>query len=335
LAAAIDWDATMALRMRLDALGFGVAEAMDTAQRFELGWPGAQRLIRECGALRLAHGFVAGAACDQLAGRPERAELAAAVAFQARFIQECGGLPVILPILPLARADEDEQVAVYGAILDAVDGPVLLHWLGAQFLPELAGYFPGRSLTRILERHAPKVRGLKLSLLEVEREVALRRELLARDQILLTGDDLDFGKLIAGGDGSDWSIAPVKRVSSLAGRELALGDFSHALLGIFVAFAEPAAIALAHLAGGVAARYRQLMEPCEALGRHLFSAPVAHYKAGLAFLAWLNGLQSNPMLPNHREQERDREHYLRCAELASAAGVIENAELAAERLGAT
>lgn len=335
IASAIDWETTLALRRRLDALGFGVAEAMDTAQRFELGWPAAERLIRACGELRLAHGFVAGAAADHVLGVTTRDALIAGVAHQARFIQHCGGIPIVLPMPWLARrrTGEDEYVEVYGAILEELEGPVLLHWLGADFLPELAGYFPGRSLARILARDAEKVRGVKLSLLDPAREVAIRRELLARDQIVLTGDDLNFGHLIAGGDAADWSIAPIERESALGGHALPLGDFSHALLGILDAIAEPASLALAHLARGDAARYRALMEPCEALGRHLFAPPVSSYKAGLAFLAWLNGLQPNPMLPNHLERTREREHYLRAAELASAASALRDVNLAAERLG--
>ena len=47
LAAAIDWDATLAFRRHLWSLGLGVAEAMDTAQRgMGLDWPTAQELIR-------------------------------------------------------------------------------------------------------------------------------------------------------------------------------------------------------------------------------------------------------------------------------------------------
>jgi hypothetical protein len=334
LAAAIDWEATAALRRHLDALGFGVAEAMDTAQRFELGWPGAERLIRACGALRLANGFVAGAGCDHLDGAVDRRTLAEGVAWQARFIAEHGGLPILLPIAQLSRggAGEDEFVELYGAILERVDGPVLMHWLGEVFAPELAGYFPGRSLTRVLEGHASKVRGLKLSLLDAEREVALRRELLERDQILLTGDDWSFGRLIAGGDAASWQLAPVQRTLELDGSPLPVGDFSHALLGVLDAVAAPMAVALGFLAHGDLASYRALAEPCEQLGRHLFEAPTPHYKAGLAFLAWLNGLQPDPMLPNHLERARDRDHYLRAAELASRAGAILDAAGAASRL---
>ena len=44
--AAIDWDATLAYRRYLWSLGFGVAEAMDTAQRgMGLDWPTSLELI--------------------------------------------------------------------------------------------------------------------------------------------------------------------------------------------------------------------------------------------------------------------------------------------------
>jgi hypothetical protein len=116
-------------------------------------------------------------------------------------------------------------------------------------------------------------------------------------------------------------------------RDVPLGDFSHGLLGIFDAIAEPASLALEFLARGDETRYRSLMEPCELLSRHLFQAPTRHYKAGLALLSWLNGLQPNPMLAQHEERARDREHYLTAVELASRAGVLRDADLAAERLG--
>lgn len=332
----IDWQATMAVRRHLDRLGFGVAEAMDTAQRFALGWPAAERLILECGALGLRHGFVAGAGTDHLTGIESKTDLVEGVAFQARVIRQAGGIPIVLPMpwLPRHGATEADYVSVYGDIARACEGPLLVHWLGPMFLPELDGYFPGDSFRKVMALDPEKVRGCKLSLLDAHLEVDLRRELLARDQVVFTGDDLHFARLILGGaaDEGTTSVPPVERWSTLGGQDLALGDFSHALLGALDAVALPAQLALRFLARRDGARYLELMAPCEALGRHVFEAPTARYKAGLAFLAWLNGLQDNAMLVNHEERGRDRGHYLGCAALAAAAGALRDAELAARRL---
>src|SRR5919112_3150804 len=54
LDAAIDWDATLAYRRHLGAWGFGIAEAMDTAQRgMGLDWPSSLLLIEK--SLKEAH----------------------------------------------------------------------------------------------------------------------------------------------------------------------------------------------------------------------------------------------------------------------------------------
>jgi hypothetical protein len=322
----IDWDVTLGLRTRLDDLGFGVAEAMDTAQRFQIGWSNASQLIERTGALDLANGFVAGAGVDHLDGTGSLSDLVEGVVFQARFIQEAGGIPILLPLVRLAQqgSEEEDYVRVYSEIIERLEGPLFVHWLGEMFLPALEGYFPGESFERVMAFDPAKVRGAKLSLLDAELEKRLRSSLLERDQLMLTGDDFHFGDLIAGG--------PLERTTTLAGREVALGDFSHGLLGIFDGIAEPASVALAFLARGDLARYHALMEPCERLGRHLFQAPTLHYKSGLAFLSWVNGFQPNAMLVQHEERARSPEHYVEAARLASEAGVIVDAEAAATRL---
>lgn len=335
LAEHVDWPRTFELRRRLDGLGFGIAEAMDTAQRFSVGWSVASRLIEGCGEQRLANGFVAGASSDSIAPTTHLDALVAAIVEQARFIQRCGGWPMLLPISALAQlgADEDLYVATYRRILEQLDGPVFVHWLGEMFAPALRGYFPGRSFERVMELDPAKVRGAKLSLLDDALELRLRRALLERDQLLLTGDDFHFAGLIGGGDPSAGGVAPpVERDTDVGGRRVSLGDFSHALLGAFDGVAAPAGVALQWLARGELDRYTRLMAPCEALARVVFEPPTQRYKCGLAFLAWLNGLQPNFQLANHEERLRDVEHYARVAELAARAGAIENAEIAAARL---
>ncbi|MFT7670254.1 MAG: hypothetical protein ACI8X5_002962 [Planctomycetota bacterium] len=323
----IDWESTLSLRKRLGQLGFGIAEAMDTAQRFQIGWDNAQHLIECTGALRLKNGFIAGAGVDHLESIESEDDLVAGVIYQARLIQAAGGTVILLPLiwLPQNGLLEDDYVRIYGRIIEGLSGPLFIHWLGEMFLPELAGYFPGKSFSRIMALDAHKLRGAKLSLLDADFERRLRRELLTRDQIMLTGDDFNFGELMVGGTGD--------RQTELAGRSVPLGDFSHGLLGIFDAIFEPASCALRFLAHGNEAKFTELMTPCEVLGRHLFENPTRHYKAGLAFLSYLNGAQTNPMLVQHEERARDIQHYFEAARLASLAGGIKDATLAASRLG--
>ncbi len=334
----VDWKATAAFRTRLGSHGFGIAEAMDTAQRFELGWPAADRLIEICGGLGLETGFVAGASTDHLGHPPgSERELVEAVAWQCERIREHGGVAVLLPMVWLLENgyDADGFVKVHERILERVHGPLILHWLGPMFLASLQGYFPGDSFARILALDPTKVRGCKLSLLDDAMELGVRRSIADRDQVVFTGDDFHFGELVLGGDPRDAARElpmPIVRVGEFAGRPLTHGDFSHALLGIFDAIARPFGVALELLAQGDVAGYRAIAAPCEALGQHVFEAPTQHYKAGLAFLSWLNGYQDNAMLVNHAERCRDRGHYVRLVELASAAGAIEDADTAAERL---
>ena len=324
----IDWPGTMQLRREMDTFGIGIAEAMDTAQRFFLGWPAARRLIAETGALSLTNGFCAGAGTDQLPRIDRHSDLIDAVVEQCAYITSHGGIPVILPMPWLCeqRADEREFVEVYEAIIREVRGPVFLHWLGPMFLASLEGYFPGRSFEKIMAIDPSVVRGCKLSLLDRAFEERVRRELLPREQIVLTGDDFHFGQLICG-DGE-----PPTRTTRVGEREVALGDFSHALLGILDAIGKPTQAALQALQAGDRARYGELMDRCEELGRFVFQAPTQHYKAGLAFLAWLNGQQDSFMLVNREELARDRDHYLRCAELARAAGCVHDEATFAARL---
>ncbi len=320
----IDWEATATIRRRLAGHGFGIAEAMDTAQRYELGWECALRLIEGCGAMRLSYGFVAGASTDHLADCQDPDALAQAWAWQANQILAAGGTPVLLPQPQLTawRYDADAFVDCYRRVLDAVDGPLLLHWLGEMFHPAMRGYFPDDSLRRVLALDTDKVRGVKLSLLDARFERKLRRDLKDSGQCVFTGDDFHFADLIGG----DTGYRGERAVPSDAD-----GCFSHALLGIFDAIAAPAGLALRFLAHQRRDAYDRLMAPCEALGQAVFESPTQDYKAGLAWIAWLNDWQSNPMLVHHHERTRDHEHLLRITQLASDAGCLDNADLASRR----
>jgi hypothetical protein len=327
IAAHIDWDATMGIRSRLAGYGLGIAEAMDTAQRFFLGWASARELILRCGALRLPTGFCAGAGTDHLPSVHGVQDLVDGVVFQARLIQRSGGIPVLLPMPWLSQhsAPAATYVDVYRAIVRQLDGPLFVHWLGPMFLPSLQGYFPGDSFLQVMALDRGKLRGCKLSLLDGALELRVRRALLPHDQIVLTGDDFHFGRLLLGGDpqGAPPAVLPrIERWTRIGGHRVAVGDFSHALLGILDGIAAPMQQALQALAAGDAKRFLAIMTPCEALGQHVFGPPTQHYKAGLAFLAWKNGWQANAMLVNREDLARDAAHYARCEELARACGAL-------------
>lgn len=324
----IDWDATLRHRTYLSEQGFGIGEAMDTAQRMEIGWESARRLIEGTADLNLPNGFVAGAWTDHTAVNGP-ADLVDAVVYQAGFIQRAGGIPMILsmPWLSVNACDAQTYVDVYTSIIGSLDGPLFIHWLGEMFQPSLRGYFPGDSFDRVMKVDPAKVRGAKLSLLDHALEKRLRLDLLDRDQILLTGDDLHFAHLVEGDNKS------VVRRTVIGGRDVALGNFSHALLGIFDGIAAPAGLALRLLDQGETERYDEIMSACELLSRVVFEPPTLLYKVGLAFIAYLNGHQANWMLVNHRERQRSSEHLLRVVEAAALAGALTDAPLAADRLG--
>lgn len=328
IAGHIDWDATMRFRSHLSDHGFGVAEAMDTAQRMELGWKSSRHLIEQTGQLQLKKGFVAGAWTDHV-NVTSTTQLIDAVIEQALIIQAAGGMPIILsmPWLSINQCNSNIYVDVYSRIIQALEGPLLIHWLGEMFVPALKGYFPGDSFERIMSLDPEKVRGAKLSLLDESLERTLRKKILERDQIILTGDDYNFANLIEG------DALSIDRRTQIGDLDVALGNFSHALLGIFDGVASPASLALEHLDQGNLERYREIMIACEKLSRTIFEPPTNLYKVGLAFLSWLNGHQSNAMLANHIERERSTDHLLCVIEAAAEAGALTNASLAVERIG--
>ena len=333
----VDWEATMAFRGHLDRHGFGIAEAMDTAQRFFLGWKGACRLIAECGGLGLKNGFCAGAGIDHLAAVRSRNDLVDGVVEQVEFIRSNGGIPVILPMPDLSRegASEAEYVEVYTAIIDEVEGRCSCIGSGRCSCPSskaISPAIPSRGSWPTIRR---KSAAASCPTSTARRSIAFGTRSCPRDQVVLTGDDFHFGRLIRGGD-PDARIprVPDTRWGELNGRPLAMGDFSHGLLGIFDGIAVSAGLALRNLADGDLEGYRSIMEPCEALGQLVFEEPTRHYKAGLAFLAWLNGLQDTFWLVNHEQRHRSAEHLCQVAALASPAGAILDAETAAQRLAA-
>ena len=320
---AIDWAATMAFRRHLWGLGFKVAEAMDTSQRGGgLGWVAAKELIRR--ALAEAKGvagadLACGAGTDQLLPADARSldDVIAAYETQVEYVEAEGGRPILMASRALARVAKsaDDYRKVYGRIHSQSRGKVVLHWLGDMFDPQLRGYWGADAFEQtlptvlsIIADNRDKVEGIKISLLDNAKEVALRNGL--PDGVLcFTGDDFNYAELIEG-DGN---------------------KYSHALLGIFDAVAPSASKALAALAAGDLATFRGVIAPTVPLSRRIFEAPTQHYKAGIVFLAWLNGHQNHFTMPAGLQSARGLMHYADVFRLADRANVLDRPDLAVER----
>lgn len=321
---AVDWEKTMAFRRYLWWHGFRIAEAMDTSQRgMGFDWANARELIRrsmaEAGTVEGA-GLASGAGTDHLAPGAARTpdDVVAAYEEQFSFIEGLGGKAIMMASRALAAVARgpDDYAYVYDRVLSQASGKVILHWLGDMFDPALAGYWGSDdfdaaldTVVAILERHAGKVEGIKISLLDADKEIALRNR-LPEGVLMFTGDDFNFPDLIAG-DGR---------------------RHSHALLGIFDAIAPVANAALARLGEGDRAGYDALMAPTVALSRRIFEAPTEYYKAGIVFMAWLNGHQDHFCMVGGMQSARGIVHYADIFRLADQAGLLADPELAVARM---
>jgi hypothetical protein len=319
----VDWDRTLAFREYLYGLGFKVAEAMDTAQRgMGVDWPIARELIQR--SLRHARScggdLACGAGTDQLEAGPQvtLAQVEAAYREQLGVIEAEGGRVILMASRALARAAKgaDDYLALYGRLLRDSSQPVVLHWLGEMFDPALRGYWGSTDIARALETvtqliadNTSRVEGIKVSLLEATWEIELRRRLPVGVK-MYTGDDFNYAELMAGD----------------------AHGHSHGLLGIFDPIAPVAALALSALAAGDTFRFRELLDPTVALSREIFRAPTRHYKAGVVFLAWLNGHQDHFSMAAGLQSARGVAHYARVFELADACGVLTDPELATLRM---
>lgn len=323
-APAIDWERTMAFRHHLWSLGFRIAEAMDTSQRgMGLDWAGAQELIRRSLAeARAVPGadLACGAGTDHLNPADARSldDVIRAYEEQVGFVEKQGGRSIMMASRALARIarSPDDYRKVYGRILGQAKDKVVLHWLGDMFDPQLRGYWGSQNfepaldtVISIIEENRAKVEGIKISLLDNAYEVALRNR-LPEGVLCFTGDDFNYAELIEG-DG-------VK--------------YSHALLGIFDAVAPQASQALASLAVGDVATFRAVIEPTIPLSRKIFEAPTQYYKAGVVFLAWLNGHQDHFTMPAGMQSARGVVHYADVFRLADKANVLDKPELAAAQM---
>jgi hypothetical protein len=336
---AIDWDATIAYRRHLWSLGLGVAEAMDTAQRgMGLDWPTSLELIQRCvDAAKDIPGALVASGCgtDQLAPEDVQSvdQVIEAYEQQMAAIEKIGGRLIVMASRALARVASSaaDYERVYSRVLSQAKQPVILHWLGDMFDPALAGYWTGTQATGsaagidaametalgIIAAHPQKVDGIKISLLDKDKEIAMRRKLPPGVR-MYTGDDFNYAELIAG-DG--------------IGSEPTHGK-SDALLGIFDAIAPAASSALGELARGDVDAFHAILGPTVALSRHIFAAPTRFYKTGVVFMAWLNGHQSHFTMVGGQQSARSLQHLAELFRLADTANVLERPELAVARMKA-
>ena len=321
---AIDWERTIAFRRHLWSLGLGVAEAMDTAQRgMGLDWPTSLELIRR--ALDAAKdvpgaGIACGAGTDHLMPGPNVTidQVIAAYEEQCGAIEKLGGRIILMAsrALTAAARSPDDYLRVYDRILGQLKQPAILHWLGEMFDPALKGYWGADHFEQTLETalavinaNVAKVDGIKISLLDDQKEVVMRRRLPASVK-MYSGDDFNYPELIAGD----------------------AKGFSHALLGIFDAIAPAASAALSALASGDRATYDRLMAPTVPLSRLIFRAPTQFYKTGIVFLAWLNGHQDHFVMVNGAQAMRPLPYFIDCFKLADQAGLLRDPDLATARM---
>ncbi|WP_406228391.1 dihydrodipicolinate synthase family protein [Streptomyces anthocyanicus] len=320
--AAVDWDATLAFRRHLWSHGLGVAEAMDTAQRgMGLDWPTAAELIRRSAAeARSTGGRIAcGVGTDQLtATAATLADVRSAYEEQLAVVEESGAQAILMASRALAATAQgpDDYLEVYGHLLRQAAEPVILHWLGPMFDPALEGYWGSSDLDaatdtflEVIAAHPDKVDGIKVSLLDAQREIDLRRR-LPRGVRCYTGDDFNYPELIAGDE----------------------QGFSHALLGIFDPLGPLAAEAVRVLDTGDTDGFRALLDPTVELSRHLFRAPTRYYKTGVVFLAWLAGHQSHFTMVGGLQSARSLPHLARAYELADGLGLFPDPKPAEERM---
>ena len=321
---AVDWDTTIAFRRHLWSLGLGVAEAMDTAQRgMGMDWPHSLELIRR--SLDAAKDFPgaligSGAGTDHLEARNGVTidEVIRAYEEQCAAIEKLGGRIVLMASRALVKAarSPDDYAAVYSRILAQVKEPVIIHWLGEMFDPALEGYWGHKDHMQamavaidVIAANPAKVDGVKISLLDKDKEIAMRRR-LPQGVRMYTGDDFNYAELIAGDE----------------------QGYSDALLGIFDAIAPAASAALDAFSHGNVASFHDILSPTVPLSRHIFKAPTRFYKTGVVFMAYLNGLQDHFIMVGGQESARSTLHLAELFRLADVAGCLTDPELAADRM---
>lgn len=318
---AVDWEATIRFRHHLHGLGLGIAEAMDTAQRgMGLDWSGALELIRRT-RQDLPDALVAnGCGTDHLDPAAARSleDIKRAYMEQLEAVQALDARVILMASRAMARvaSGPDDYISLYGDLLSACDHPAILHWLGDMFDPALAGYWGSDDFERaletvvtIIESNVDKVEGIKISLLDKDKEVTLRRRLPARVR-MFTGDDFNYPELIQGDD----------------------QGYSDALLGIFDPLAPAAAHAVNLLGQGDTVGFRATLDPTVPLARLIFRAPTQYYKTGVVFLAWLNGFQDHFIMLNGSQSMRSLPYFTEVFRLADSCGLLRDPERAVDRM---
>ncbi len=324
VAPVIDWERTVAFRRYLWSLGLGVAEAMDTAQRgMGLDWKGAKALIRHSlDAMRDVPGatMASGAGTDHLDPGPDVTidDVIRAYEEQCEAVEAMGGRIILMASRALARAARSpaDYERVYARVLSGVRQPVIIHWLGEMFDPALDGYWGSHdhmaamdTALAVIRDHADKVDGVKISLLDDTKEVAMRRR-LPRGVRMYTGDDFNYATMIAG-DGQ---------------------GHSDALLGIFDPIAPAVGGALAALQHDDLATFHDILAPTVPLSRHIFQVPTRFYKTGVVFMAWLNGHQDHFVMVGGQQSARSIQHFAELFRRADAAGLLADPDRAVSRM---
>ncbi|WDF32591.1 dihydrodipicolinate synthase family protein [Arthrobacter agilis] len=317
----LDWDATLAFRHHLWSWGLGVADAMDTAQR-NMGLDAAatrELITRSAAEARSVGGaLVVGVNTDHIEDRVISLEAVIdAYKHQLHLTEDAGASVVLMASRHLARAAQsaEDYERVYSEVLSAAGAPVILHWLGSAFDPELGSYFgssatdaASSTLLKIIANTPDRVAGVKMSLLDAAAERAVRAQ-LNEPARMFTGDDFNYVSLM-GGDSS---------------------GYSDALLGAFAALGPHASAAVQALDAGDTAAYQRILGPTEALSRQIFAAPTFYYKTGVAFLSWLNGHQPGVGMVGGLHATRGLPHLSEIVRLANDCGALEQPELARER----
>src|SRR5215468_1308422 len=326
LQAAPDWERTIAYREYLWNLGLGVAEAMDTAQRgMGLDWQMALELVKRSVTAARGHDgaqLFCGAGTDHLDPNAARSidDVIRGYEEQIAAIEAVGGRLILMASRALVRVarSADDYARVYQRVLAQVRQPVIIHWLGDMFDPALGGYWGSRDLDQamdtavaIINASAARIDGVKISLLDKQREIAMRRR-LDKNVKMYTGDDFNYAELIAGD----------------------AEGYSHALLGIFDAIAPAAAASLSALADGDLSKFHAILAPTVPLSRHIFRKPTQFYKTGVVFMAYLNGHQDHFTMVGGQESARSTLHLAELFRLADKAGLFRDPERAAQRMKA-
>jgi hypothetical protein len=320
----IDWERTVAFRRYLWSLGLGVAEAMDTAQRgMGLDWAGAKILIRHSlEAMRDVPGALManGAGTDHLEPGPDVSvdDVVRAYEEQCEVVESMGGRIILMASRALAKAARSpaDYERVYARVLSQVKQPVIIHWLGEMFDPALEGYWGDHdpmaameTALSVIRANAEKVDGVKISLLDEKKEIAMRRR-LPRGVRMYTGDDFNYAELIAGDE----------------------QGHSDALLGIFDPIAPAVGGALAALSNNDLEKFHDILAPTVLLSRHIFQTPTRFYKTGVVFMAWLNGHQDHFVMVGGQQSARSVQHFAELFRLADKAGLLQDPDQAVSRM---